>query len=649
MRRLQTVARWTAPLVAGFLALLTLALLFWLNVRGTDAGLGSLITAGLKSSYGKRFALRLALAEILPIYLLGGLLAWLMALVLGTLALDGSFRSTWTWGQNLLLTLAGLVWIHWIYWWEVPTAMWVLPGLARLPIWAALLLLLAVALILALWGFRAHGRGWVRRSLAVGLCLLAWSALAYLPLWLARPSRSLGTPSGHPTKALLLGIDGLRGDFRDEPEFKAFAGVSYPNAYSPLPATRMLYHLLWGGDPEFYSIATVVPSLEELDGEVNLRLLQEAKKRGQKVRFFIDDGGTISISGRTALFDQVTMPARGWENFVNSNLAVRVPLFAAWLDLLRVFPSTNPWSNPAAGLHQTLEQGRGADWVIYHSCLSHQPIFLTREELGEIPGWWRIPPDRFKPLTELDEIRERHLTEIPPPQDPYLAYQIRNKSILKAWAPLWNQLVNDPDYRGTFRVLTADHGERFYHATNTLRLGGVHGFGLDPWELRVPLVVATPTSGQDQTQGPPQAVSLLDLRDAINRILTTGTIPLPAELGARPFVPARFHTLRDNHFRPSMKEYREYTTEGIIKATYILPEGLWAMVYDKPASERGADVSLAMAKEEDLIVFKPLKGGGAERTEFKGYDLVAQSDIDEQEFQHWKGIIEMEFFKTPWK
>ena len=80
------------------------------------------------------------------------------------------------------------------------------------------------------------------------------------------------------------------------------------------------------------------------------------------------------------------MPARGWENFVNSNLGVRVPLFAAWLDMLRVFPTTNPWTEPAAGLHQALEQGRGADWVIYHSCLAHQPIFLTRGELGEMPG-----------------------------------------------------------------------------------------------------------------------------------------------------------------------------------------------------------------------------------------------------------------------
>ncbi|WP_257310075.1 hypothetical protein [Geothrix fuzhouensis] len=565
--------------------------------------------------------------------------------------LDRTWRSGWTWTQGFLLSLAGLVWIHWIYWWEVPTAMWVIPGLSRLPILASLLLLLGLAVGLAYLGLRRVGRGqsWggLRRLGVLLICLTAWGGLAELPLWLAQRTHP-HAPSGHPVKALFLGIDGMRGDFRTQPEFKSFAGVSYPNVYSPLPATRMLYHLLWGGDPEFYSIATVVPSIEELTGEVNLKLLKDAQARGQKVRFFIDDGGTISISGRTYLFDRVTMPARGWENFVNSNLGVRVPLFAAWLDILRVFPTTNPWTNPAAGLHQTLEQGRGADWVIYHSCLAHQPIFLTRKELGEIQGWWKIPANRFKPFSQLEQIEARDLVEQPPAQDPYQAYQIRIRSILKAWAPIWNQLSKDPDYQDAFRVLTSDHGERFYHATKALRLGGVHGYGLDPWELRVPLVVATPGCAQQQVQGPARALSLLDLRDVTDQLLTTGKVPDPARLASRPFAPARFHTLRDTHFRRSLKEYREYTTEGIIKATYILPEGLWAMIYEKPASERGADVSLAKAEEDHLTVLKPLKGGGAEKTEFKGYDLIAQGDIDEKEFQRLKAIIEKEFFRTPW-
>lgn len=647
MRKPLFALRWTAPLLAGLLVLACLFLLFWLDARGTDAGISSLVTAGLKSPHGKQFALRLVFAEIAPLYLLGGLLAWLLALLIGTLGLDAAWRSRWTWTEGLLLSLAGLVWVHWVYWWEVPTALWVLPGLSRLPIWAALLLLFGLTTGLAFLGLRRVGQNGLRRVAVVALSLAAWGALAELPLWLAGRTH-VSAPTGHPTKGIFLGIDGMRGDVQARPEFKAFAGVSYPNVYTPLPATRMFFHLLWGGDPEFYSIATVVPSIEELSGDVDLKLLKEAKAHQQKVRFFIDDGGTISISGRSDLFDQVVMPARGWENFVNSNLGVRVPLFAAWLDILRVFPTTNPWTHPGAGLRRVLEQGRGADWVIYHSCLAHQPIFLNREELGEIRSWWKIPADRFKPMNGLVEVRDHHLTQDPPPQDPYLAYQIRIRSILKAWGPLWNGLAKDPDYRASFRALTSDHGERFYHATKALRLGGVHGYGLDPWELRVPLVVATPSHDQRQIQGPARALSLLEFRDTMQQILTTGKAPDPMQWTSRPFAPARFHTLRDSHFRLSLKEYREYTPEGIIKATYVLPEGLWGMIYEKPARERGADVSLAMAVEDHLIVLKPLKGGGAEKTEFRGYDLASQGDIDEAAFQRFKTLIEAEFFRTPW-
>jgi hypothetical protein len=647
MRWYSSVRRWTAPLVAGFLSLLGLSVLFWINVRGTDGGLGSLITAGLKSSYGMAFALKLAFAEILPIYLMGSLLACLTALLLGSLCLDRGLRSTWTWRQGFMLSLAGLVFMHWVYWWEVPTALWVIPGLARLPLLVALLLVLGSAIGLALAGFRKHGQGWGRRMIATLLCLFAWGLMAEFPLWLAK-ARTRSTATGHPVKALWLGIDGLRGDFTGAPEFKAFHGVSYPNVYTPLPATRMLYHLLWGGDPEFYSIATVVPSMEELGGEVNLRLLLDAKGRGQKVRLFFDDGGTISVSGRSGLFDQVTMPARGWENFVNSNLAVRVPLFAAWLDILRVFPTTNPWTDPAAGLHRALEQGRGSDWVIYHSCLAHQPIYLSRSELAQVRNWWWIPGNRFKPLSVLNEIEEQHLSQTPPVQDPYRAYRIRIQTILKAWAPMWNNMASDPDYQGALRVLTSDHGERFYHATSTLRLAGVHGYGLDPWEIRVPLVTALPGHDQTHEAGPTQALSLLNLRDVVNQVLTKDAPPRLDQITAGPFAPARFHTLAESHFRKSLKEYREYTTEGIIRVTYILPDGLWAMFYEKPARERGADVSLAMAVEDYLTVYKPLKGGGAEKTEFRGYEMISQGDVGEAEFQKYKALIEAEFFRTPW-
>ena len=219
MRRLQTFWRWILSLPAGFLALILLFLLFWVDARGTGAGLGSLITEGLSSTYGKRFALQPACyAEIAPLLLVGELFSWLAALAAGTLVLDRTWRSGWTWAQGFVLSLAGLVWIHWVYWWEVPTALWVIPGLSRLPILVALLLLLGLAVGLAYLGLRRVGRGqsWgrLRRLGVLLICLTAWGGLAELPLWLAQRTHP-HAPSGHPVKALFLGIDGMRGDFRD--------------------------------------------------------------------------------------------------------------------------------------------------------------------------------------------------------------------------------------------------------------------------------------------------------------------------------------------------------------------------------------------------------------------------------------------------
>ena len=93
------------------------------------------------------------------------------------------------------------------------------------------------------------------------------------------------------------------------------------------------------------------------------------------------------------------MPARGWENFVNSNLGGARPAvrgLAGHASGCSPPPTRGP--SPAAGLHQALEQGRGADWVIYHSCLAHQPIFLTRRELGEMPRLVEDPSQPFQTL-----------------------------------------------------------------------------------------------------------------------------------------------------------------------------------------------------------------------------------------------------------
>ena len=673
MGRARTLLRWGMPLVGGLAAAFLMAALFYLDLKTPRGGLADLVTMGLKSKGGVRFGTSLVLRELLPLHALMGLLAWMALFLPGALLLPASWRIGWRGWMGFLGALSGVTWMHLWYWWKVPTTLWVIPGIRSLPVFAGLVVIAVLALAPTIFLLTRTQGSWVRRSSVLILGLFMWTGLAQAPLTLAKKEYHPPTTATHETKILMLAIDGLRQDVAYREGLGSFSGTHFPNAYSPLPATRLLYHLVWGGDPDYYTVGHVVPSWEEYQGRIAqgvliqdelgqvlghfgdktatdpiaLKLLEATRAKGWKVRFCIDDGGTIGLSGRSRDFDAIHMPASGWENFVNSNLGVRFPLYAAWMDVLRVFPSTTPWSDPVAPLVRTLEVGRGADWVMLHSCAAHQPIFLTRHELTEIPGWWKLQPRDFEPRGSWKAIDQRDVDKWQPERNPALAYRIRIHSILRAYQDIWNGLGNDPDYKQATRIFFSDHGERFYHVTEEIQLQGVHGFGLDPWEMRIPLVIQSPGAPAEPRQAKDQAISLLNIRDAIwDKI--QGKPITPEELLFPPFAPGRYHTITSDSMRPTDKKFRQQSKEKIINATYILPNGLWVMKYDRPASERSKDVTLARAVKDCLTVFKPLEGGGAQQVEYEGYRLISEKDISEEEFQKAKQEIETIFFKHPW-
>jgi hypothetical protein len=413
-----------------------------------------------------------------------------------------------------------------------------------------------------------------------------------------------------------------------------------------VPATRLFYSLLWGGDPAQYSIGHALPSEGELNGNLRYTLLEAYKAKGLKARFYIDDGGTIGLAGRALkLFDEIAMPAAGWENFVNSNLAVHLPLYASWMDALRVFPSTNPWSSLDTGLREALERGRGADLVMFHTVHLHQPIFLTRGELKDLPRWWTLKPRDLRPIPGLPVVGPDDVANTDPRRDPLSSYQIRVRHLLAAWKSVWENLARDPDYAQAARVLFADHGERFYHATETLRLQGTHGYDLDPWELRIPFLVAGP--GFKDGLGTSQAVDTLELRDAVAHRLLEGRPITPADFGSRPFAAVRYHTLRTDDMRPDPEgiHYLSYDPKKIVEGAALLPHGVWVVRYQATLEERQKAVSLARAEEDRLEVYKPLEGGGAHHITYEGYTLKSMVEIDEAAFQKVKREIEAEFLR----
>lgn len=622
----------------GPLFLATLALLAYLNFKYNAGGIAGFIGESFAYKPVREFAFQYGARILLPVYVAGGLAAWILTYLVGLLA-DRGWKKAWTAKEALLLGCSALLWVHVLLWWEVPTTLWNLPGLRSLPFGLVLPLLTGLALAGPLAWLR-RTPSWGRRILVLGGWLAAWSLLAWFPRMIPRPlAASRG--GDQVCKVLMLGIDGLRAD-TFAPHVHKLQGITYTNAYTPIPATRLLWHILWGGDPLTFTVGHVGPSLEEFSQPHQLELLRLAKEKGWQPRFYIDDGGTIGITGRQMDLDDALMPAAGWENFVNSNLAASFPLYAIWENWFKPFPTTNPWAGMDEGLKEALRLGRGSGWVMFHSCLAHQPIYLTRKELGQLPRWWSLKPKSLRPTSHIAMVDEAMLQSPDPRTNPYVAYKLRMASIVDAWTPIWNGLAQDPHYKGAMRVLFSDHGERFHNVANGFQLMGVHGFDLNPWEAKIAMKVAGPAFGEGQGALAREAtISLLSIRDVIHRSLKGEDSLRPQALEqAFPAAPLRYHTLDGSAFGEDLFEFRTQSVQDMVSKSYIGPAGIWVTEYSRPASERAQDVSVALAEGEVFTSWKPLKAGGAQRYRYRGYQFQGMEPVDEKAFREAKARVE---------
>jgi len=633
-------ARLLAFLCVGPLFVLGLGVLSYLHFRFAKSGISGFLSDAFALKPVRTFGIQYGLKILLPLYLGAGMLAWITAFLPGSLLHRPWFRD-WRGREALGFGFSALLWAHLVLWWQVPTTLWVLPGLRAVPFVLLFPLIALAALAYPLVWLRRLAAGRMAACAATLACwIVLWSSLALAPQWLPRlkPEARGGT---QPCKVLILGIDGLRSDtFLASSE--GYRGLRYANAYTVIPATRLLWHILWGGDPMTFTIGHVAPALEEFQQQHELTLLRDASRQGWKPRFYIDDGGTIGTAGRKMDLDDLLMPAKGWENFVNSNLAVNFPLYASWENSLKPFPTTNPWADMEDGLKEALRLGRGSGWVMYHTCLAHQPIFLTRGELGRAGRWWTLAPRDFQPHPDLSDVTLGDVQRAKTITNPFTAYKLRMASILNAWQPIWNGLAQDPAYKDAVRVLFSDHGERFHNVANGLQLQGVHGFNLDPWECRATMLVAGP-GFSDAVEGAPRqaTLSLLSLRAGIRRLLD-GRGPFDAAFfeTCYPKAPFRYHTLATSMFGTTSIPYRAEPEKDLAVNTYVSTEGTWFTQYHKSAKERAEDASVGFAEGQVSTYFKPLKGGGAMKSEFHGYDLTSEVKIDEPAFRKAKQDVE---------
>ena len=615
-----------------FLGSLLLAAQFSFGIA--KEGTAGLMALAMRFPIITQFAQGWVLREVLTMYLVVALAGWVLTASLAPLILGAAWRQQWLGRHALLATLGGLLLMHAWLWALVPTALWVLPGLRSLPMGVSLAVVPLAGLGLLRWAFPGGRRGHL-----AGLAMaLPWLFLAHLPFLLFQGAPAAPVGGTRPAELVVLAIDGLRPDVAAAEGLVAFHGQHAENAFTPVPATRLLYGLLLGGDPMRFATGHLIPDLEEYEGKVPLTILREAKARGKKVRFCIDDGGTIGLIGRGGEFDQVQMPARGWENFLNSNLSVHLPIYASWLDTLRVFPTTNPWSGPTHGLAQALEVGRGGDWLFFHSCLTHQPIFLTWRELGSIPGWWQIPARKMEPVASLEALTRTQVENWDERCNPFLAYRIRVRTLMTSWGRIWNGLAQDATYGQATRIFFSDHGERFPHLTEQVQMGGIHGYSLSPWDLKMPLILDGPGAGGEPFTAP---VSLLGFRAALHELATGQGRPTLARMAETPVVSLLNPTQSPD--QPPDSPFQNATTLQTVQAAFIGPEGLWALANPLPMEARSAHSAVARLENGNLVIYLPLRQGGARRQAWQGYQLLGEQDLDEAAFQKIRGEVEATF------
>ena len=137
------LGRWVAPLAAGLGFFLVLVLAITLHFKFAEAGLSTLVGQGFMVKPVKVFVARFILTILLPFYLMTALTLWCLALGLASVFVRG-FSDAWTALEGFLITFSALGWAHLLLWWEVPSTLWLIPGLRRLPFWLVLPLLLAV-------------------------------------------------------------------------------------------------------------------------------------------------------------------------------------------------------------------------------------------------------------------------------------------------------------------------------------------------------------------------------------------------------------------------------------------------------------------------------------------------------------------------
>lgn len=416
---------------------------------------------------------------------------------------------------GLLTGLLQCFWFHGFLYARVPVSLASIPVLGHLPLWFAFLLVAA----LGAWGLRP----WLRivpvphRFLHGIAFLMLLGGIQSLPhdlfRWVHRPP---ALPAGDP-RVVILSVDALRQDtFERLIPGSSDRGIQ---AITAVPATRVAWNLLLGGDPQFYLCGSIAPTSSELRHPERLGVLAQAHQRGLRSAFAINDDVTLGFSRDPNLWSTVRDPEKGWKYYFSLGFASTWPAFGWGENYLSPVETINPWSSPEAFWRDTEALIRSHHFTAVHDCALHPPISLSSRELTRTYGWGWLGRSayNFRSYYQAEQLEEDRGSRLGPYGDASVHYASRSYTLLEQLPQRVRDLV--ATYPRLSGVVTSDHGE--FHAPilepdGTVRshINGMHGFTLDPDTVRIPLV----PFGKTRIEGTPgSVVSWFDLRDGLSR------------------------------------------------------------------------------------------------------------------------------------
>jgi len=568
----------------------------------------------------------------LQAHLFIGLLLGLLGQVALSLAAPKRDAQNLNFKGGLLLGLGSALWFHGVLFLLVPRALASIPLLKNLPAILGLgLPLVGGAFVLGHLVRRSHG----------GMAPLRWVAILGLStgmIFIPHDSfrRMMPAPSTLPKDAnrvVIVGLDALRQDVFEQikPEWKAPGGCQ---PITVAPATRRIWNLIMGADPQKMERSLVIPELWELQHPEHLTLLKKAKDAGLRTAFVINDNSTLAFGLQPNLFTSVYEPDGGWKYYFSLGYGTCWPTYSWGQNYFSIVETSNAWADTEAywrDLDRAMERHH---WVSSHLVELHPPLILRLDELVAWRGWrwlWEAPL-RYKSYTAVSEIKADGGNRLDWRADARVQYQIRSERLIKSLEPHLAQW--EKKYTKLSGVIISDHGElhprvRLTDDSPDVHIAGVHGFLLDPDTLRIAFHPFGRTlHNLDETQ----VWSLMDLRDSLAKWVAQSE-PLfltGQKLGSK----ARILAIQATHLEDSPGKQGSglgLNPNDIASWVVFDPTGVWYVASTAAQHTLRGKFSTALVYPTHMVTFNPNAAGAWERTLFKQYTPMSTSLVTESE------------------